>query len=241
MRYTGTLAMIVAVLGVIAVALMLFGARFGLWQPITGFGFYRTYMTPLGAIVAAIGLLALIVHISRHETGGMVAGGVAMIVGLAILTPTIIAKINPPQRAAPIHDITTDTANPPAFELLDDSRKGASNTLTYGGPELAAAQATAYPDIAPLETDMPVDAAYERALAVAGEMGWDIVGSDPARHRFEATAHTAVFHFADDIVVVVSGTAGGSRVDMRSVSRIGRSDLGVNAARIRDFQERFGG
>ena len=71
-------------------------------------------------------------------------------------------------------------------------------------------------------------------------MGWDIVASDAERRRFEATAYTSVFYFADDVVVVVSEEVNGSRVDMRSVSRIGRSDQGVNAARIRAFQEQFG-
>ena len=70
-------------------------------------------------------------------------------------------------------------------------------------------------------------------------MGWEIVAADPDRLRFEATARTSVFYFADDVVVVVTPQEDGSRVDMRGVSRVGRSDQGVNAARIRDFQRRF--
>jgi uncharacterized protein (DUF1499 family) len=76
-------------------------------------------------------------------------------------------------------------------------------------------------------------------LEVAGEMGWEIVATDPTRHRFEATARTSVFYFADDIVVAVTPAANGSRVDMRGVSRVGRSDQGINAARIRTFQQQF--
>lgn len=240
MKYTGILALVVAVLGAIGVALMLFGARLGLWLPITGFGLYRNYLVPVGAVIAAVGLLAVLIHLLRKEKGGMLAGGFAMLVGLACLAPTLSAALNPPQRAAPIHDISTDTVTPPVFELLDDTREGASNTLVYGGPDLAEAQAAAYPDIAPLETKQSADAAYQRALAVAQEMGWEIIGADADRRRFEATAHTSVFYFADDVVVVVTETDTGSRVDMRSVSRVGRSDQGVNAARIRDFQQRFG-
>lgn len=239
MKYTGMIAAIVALLGAVGVAFMLFGARLGLWLPITGFGLFRTYLMPLGAVVAGVGLAALIIHALRKERAGMLAGGFAALVGLAFLAPTISAAINPPQRAAPIHDISTDTGNPPAFEVLDDTREGARNTLVYAGPELAQAQSAAYPDIAPLETTQPADEAFHHALAVAQNMGWDIVDTDPSRRRFEATAHTPVFHFADDVVVVVTETDTGSRVDMRSVSRVGRSDQGVNAARIRDFQERF--
>ena len=124
--------------------------------------------------------------------------------------------------------------------MLDETRDGASNTLDYGGPELAEMQAKAYPDIAPLVTDLDADAAYQRALTVARDMGWEIVAEDADRRRFEATARTSVFYFADDVVVVVTPQDNGSRVDMRGVSRVGRSDQGVNAARIRDFQQQFG-
>ncbi|WP_163847169.1 DUF1499 domain-containing protein [Pseudooceanicola aestuarii] len=241
MRHAGKIAFSVALIGAVCVVLMLFGARLGLWEPITGFGFYRTYLNPLGMIVAAVGLLALLLHLARKERGGVLLGGVALLVGLACLAPMIGGMLNPQQRAAPIHDISTDTANPPLFEALDETRAGARNTLDYGGPDLAAAQASAYPDIAPLDTALAPDAAYDRALAVARDMGWEIAALDPARRRFEATARTPVFHFADDVVVVVTEKGAGSRVDMRGVSRVGRSDQGVNAARIRDFQQRFGG
>lgn len=240
MKHAGKIALLVAAAGALGVALMLFGARLGLWDPVTGFGLYRSYLNPLGAVILGAGLLAMIIHIVRKEKSGAIAGGVAALVGAVCLAPLIAATLNPPQRAAPIHDISTDTVNPPAFEVLDETRAGAKNTLEYGGRELARAQAAAYPDIAPLETDLPADAAYQRALAVARDLGWDIVASDTGRRRIEATARTSVFYFADDVVLVVTPQDGGSRVDMRSVSRVGRSDQGVNAARIRAFQQRFG-
>jgi len=239
MKHIGKIALLVAVIGAGAAALMLFGARLGLWEPITGFGLYRTYFTPLALIIAGVGLLALVIHLVRKEKVQAMLGGVAALVGMALLIPMISSTINPTPRAAPIHDISTDTVNPPAFEILDDTRAGASNTLEYGGPELAEAQAAAYPDIAALETDLSADDAYQRALTVAQNMGWEIVASDTDGLRFEATARTSVFYFADDVVVVVTAHGLGSRVDMRGVSRVGRSDQGVNAARIRDFQQRF--
>ena len=239
MKHVGKIALFVAGIGVLSVTLMLFGARLGLWEPITGFGLYRTYLNPLGTVILDVGVLAMIIHLVRKEKTGAVLGGVAALVGVACLAPVIAGTLNPPQRAAPIHDISTDTANPPAFEVLDETRAGARNTLEYGGPELAAAQAAAYPDIAPLETDLPADAAYQRSMAVAQGMGWEIVASDAERRRFEATARTSVFYFADDVVVVVTPQEDGSRVDMRGVSRVGRSDQGVNAARIRAFHQRF--
>ena len=241
MKHAGTIAFLVAIIGVGCVALMLFGARLGLWEPITGFGLYRNYLNILGFIVAGVGLAALIIHLTRKEKSKAMLGGIAMIFGFACLGPMVATVLNPPVRGAPIHNISTDTVNPPEFLVLDENRAGASNPLEYGGPELAAAQAAAYPDIGPLETDLSADTAYQRALIVAQGMGWDIVAADADNFRFEATARTSVFYFADDIVVVVTPEDDGSRIDMRSVSRVGRSDQGVNAARIRTFQQQFEG
>lgn len=240
MKHFGKIALLVAAFGLIGVALMLFGARLGIWDPITGFGLYRNYLNPMAVVIACVGLLALVLHLMRDEKGGAISGGIATFIGVALLVPLIFATINPPVRSAPINDITTDTANPPAFLVLDDTREGARTPLEYAGAKLAETQAAAYPDIAPLETDLSADAAYVRALEVAQDMGWDIIASDAENHRFEATARTSVFYFADDVVVVVTEQDGGSRIDMRSVSRIGRSDQGVNAARIREFQQQFG-
>lgn len=239
MKYVGRIAIFAALAGIAAVAVVLLGTRLGLWQPIVGFGLYRTYFNPMGAIIAGLGLLAVLVHLKRKEPWGVLAGGIAALIGAACLVPLIIGTLNPPLRAPPIHDISTDTLNPPLFEVIDETRAGAKNTLVYGGPELAAAQAAGYPDIMPLDTDLSPDDAFARALDVAKEMKWDVMAYDTARRRFEAVARTSVFYFADDVVLVVSAAGQGSRVDMRSVSRIGRSDQGVNAARIREFQQKF--
>jgi len=239
MKHTGKIAALIAVAGVICVTLILFGARLGLWEPIIGFGLYRSYFNAIGAGIFSAGLIALAIHFGRGEKGWAAVCGVVALLGLGILFPLISSTMNPQPRSAPIHDITTNTANPPAFEVLNETRAGAKNTLEYGGAEVADLQATAYPDIAPLQTTLSADAAFERALDVAGEMGWEIVATDPGRHRFEATARTSVFYFADDVVVAITPAENGSRVDMRGVSRVGRSDQGVNAERIRAFQQQF--
>ncbi|WP_417607133.1 DUF1499 domain-containing protein [Primorskyibacter flagellatus] len=239
MRNFGKIALFVAVVGLVVIAVTVSGPRLGLSEPIVGFGLYRSYLNPLGAAIAVLGVLAVVVHAKRKERAGIAAGAVATVIGLACLAPLMASTLNPPRRGAPINDITTDTVNPPAFEVIDETRAGARNSLDYGGAEVAAVQAAAYPDIAALETDLSPDEAYERALEVAGDMGWEIVAADAERRRFEATARTSVFYFADDVVVVVTAQEGGSQLDMRGVSRVGRSDQGVNAARILAFQEQF--
>jgi uncharacterized protein (DUF1499 family) len=72
-------------------------------------------------------------------------------------------------------------------------------------------------------------------------MRWEVVAADAAAGRIEATATTPWFGFRDDIVVRIVPADGGSRVDVRSVSRVGKGDLGVNARRIREFLGRLGG
>ncbi len=240
MKHAGKIALIVTLVGAGCITLMLFGACLGLWGPTVGFGLYRNYFNPLSMLITSVGLIALVIHLIRKEKAKATLGGIALIFGAACLVPMISATLNPPKRGAPIHNISTDTINPPAFLVLDESRAGARNSLEYGGAEQAAIQAAAYPDIGPVETDLPKDAAFQRALTVAQEMGWEIVASDPETLRFEATARTPVFYFADDVVIVVTPQESGSRVDMRSVSRVGRSDRGMNAARIRAFQQQFG-
>jgi uncharacterized protein (DUF1499 family) len=139
----------------------------------------------------------------------------------------------------PIHDITTDTDNPPRFMAILPFRQDAPNPAEYGGPTVAAQQREGYPDLRALKLDMPPDQAFNRALSAARELGWVIVDANPAAGRIEATDTTFWFGFKDDIVVRVTSEDGGSRIDVRSVSRLGRSDVGTNAARIRRYLEKI--
>ncbi len=119
-------------------------------------------------------------------------------------------------------------------------RAAAAVPAAYPGSETAQAQRRAYPDIAPLELAVPPAAAFARALDAATAMGWEIVAADAVAGRIEATATTPWFGFRDDVVVRVAPTPTGSRIDVRSVSRVGKSDLGANAKRIRAYLARLG-
>jgi uncharacterized protein (DUF1499 family) len=118
-------------------------------------------------------------------------------------------------------------------------RRDASNPPGYGGEAIAAQQLKAYPDVRPLTLTVPPDAAFEKALRAAREAGWDIVESRPDQGRIEATDTTLWFGFKDDIVVRVTASDSGSRIDVRSVSRVGKSDIGTNATRIRNYLSRI--
>jgi uncharacterized protein (DUF1499 family) len=137
----------------------------------------------------------------------------------------------------PIHDITTDTLDPPEFIAIRPLRADAPNPPEYAGEVVARQQQEAYPDIRPYRLDVGAENAFEQALAAARKMGWEIVVADPAAGRIEATATTFWYGFKDDVVVRISEDNGGSVIDVRSKSRVGRSDVGANAARIRAYLE----
>ncbi len=138
-----------------------------------------------------------------------------------------------------IHDITTDTEDPPLFDSGIYYRGDDSNSIDIK-PEVIEIQKRFYPDVKPIATDLSPEQAFKRATEVAEIMGWEIYNSDPTNGRIEAVYTSFWFGYKDDIVVRVSrDSEGGTRVDLRSVSRVGRSDLGANAARIKAFSEQF--
>ncbi|MGI2170333.1 DUF1499 domain-containing protein [Shewanella sp. MF05960] len=237
------IALVVALVAVIAAGVMIFGSSMGLWDPITGFIASRKYHNVLGYIVVALALISLVsgmmIKTDSPKARGTAKSVVALVLGIAMLSPMLKGLIIEPVKYPPIHDITTNTDAPPQFVFLTDSRIGAKNTLVYGGAEIAAQQLKAFPYIKPIMSELSSDAAFKKALSIANEMDWIIVEQQPQTLRFEATARTPFFNFADDIVVVVTSSEQGSRIDLRSVSRIGIGDAGVNAKRIQEFSHKF--
>ncbi|MBI5444604.1 MAG: DUF1499 domain-containing protein [Deltaproteobacteria bacterium] len=134
-----------------------------------------------------------------------------------------------------IHDITTDTERPPTFSAIVPLRAGAANSLDYGGEGVARLQQAAYPDIQPLILPLGPKQAFERALGAVRSQGWVLVAADQREWRVEAYDRTFWYGFVNDIVIRVTPEGARSRIDVRSVSRVGRSDLGNNAKRIRRF------
>ncbi len=136
----------------------------------------------------------------------------------------------------PIHDVTTDIDD--MLEFTPDV--AALEQMPMTREQVLSLQQEHYADIQPLQVPLPVQETYERALAVAQGMdGWQVTASDPDRARIEAAATSRIFRFVDDVVIGVTPDPEGSRVDVRSRSRMGRSDLGANAQRIRDFLGRL--
>ena len=190
---------------------------------------WAVYAAAASVVLAVIGLLVGL----RRGSGLAMPIVTLLLVAAAFATP--IAKVRQATRVPQIHDITTDTERPPEFVAIVPLRAGAPNQIAYGGAELAAKQRSAYPAVQPLTLAVPPNQAFDRAVATAREMGWEIISSDPTSGRIEAVDTTFWFGFKDDVVVRVAAAPGGSRVDVRSLSRVGLSDVGTNAARIEKF------
>jgi uncharacterized protein (DUF1499 family) len=197
-----------------------------------------------GALVFLIGLVYLVIAMRSGLGRNRNLVIVSMILGLVpvgIMGPQMAAAGDVP----PIHDITTDTANPPEFVAIVSLRKDAPNGYEYGVSEawpaekLGAATMEAYSGLQPIESGLSVAEAVDRTEAVLQAMGLKIVAVDKAAGLVEATATTFWFGFKDDMVVRIVGDGEGSRIDLRSMSRVGQSDVGANAARITDFVDRF--
>ena len=231
MRTIRILAVITAIFGISMLASSGLGARAEFWDYRTGLSLLRN-AAYVGMAAMMLTLIALFV--TRPRGGALAVLLVAL--GLAVVTVAVPRGFTrKAQSVPPIHDITTDTADPPAFVAVLPLRASAPNSAVYAGDSIAALQQTAYPDVQPVMLDDAPPEAFDRALAAAEEMGWDIVARESAEGRIEATATTTWFGFKDDVVIRVRPTAAGSRIDVRSVSRVGRSDVGANAARIRSY------
>ena len=197
-----------------------------------------------GALVFLIGLVYLVIAMQSDLGRNRNLVIVSMILGLlpvGIMGPQMAAAVDVP----PIHDITTDTANPPEFVAIVPFRENAPNGYEYGATEawpaekLGATTMEAYPGLKPIESDLSVSDAVDRAEATLLAMGLEVVAVDRDAGVVEATATTFWFGFKDDMVVRVVGDGEGSRIDLRSMSRVGQSDVGANAARITDFFKQF--
>lgn len=224
--------------GLVLAALGALGGRYGLLKPLAAFSTFGVglLLCVLALVVLLIGLL-----LSKGSGGGVAAGRAWGAWVAAALLLVFSWSQRPAVDGAPaIHDVTTDVDNPPAFVALVPVREadGAQNPPGYAS-EFASAQQTAFPDLQTLVVDASPAEAFAAAQAVAGELGWDIAAADAATGRLEATDSTKWFGFRDDVVVRVVAEDGGSAIDVRSKSRVGRGDMGTNASRIREFLARL--
>lgn len=224
-------ALALAVLSGLCVALSGPGHRLGFLGTRWALGVFA--LATLGGLVAAaLAGWAIALALTARVWRSVLGSALALLVALATAAP-LLGMVRAGAAAPLIHDITTDTKSPPQFVALQPQRAASENGAAYGGPAVAAQQKRDYPDLAPLALALPPEQAFARVEAAARVMGWRVIASAPSEGRLEASDTTRWFGFTDDIVVRVKPAPTGSRIDVRSASRVGRSDLGVNARRIR--------
>ena len=235
LRYSPLLALALAVIASALLAVGPIGWRAGWWHFRFAFLTLMPWAAYFGIAALVVSVLTLLLGRSRIESRGIAIAIVAFTAGgLIAYVPWHYDQIR--QQAPPIHDITTDPDNPPAFVAVSALREAAGpDRVAYEGARVAEQQRLAYPDIQPLALALAPAAAFNRALDTAQRMGWTIVAADDAAGRIEASDRSRWFGFTDDIVIRIIPSASGSRIDLRSSSRVGRSDFGVNAARVERY------
>jgi uncharacterized protein (DUF1499 family) len=224
------LAVLAGALGALGIFDVLIGPALvhaGAVSPMFGF----QWMFGLGLLEAIAGLAVGLVAFYRTRAGSGRGGrGFAWAgVGFGLVAVAILVAASRPGAGLPaINDITTDPEDPPRFSATDQD-------MSYPADRFASQQREAYPDLEPIRVSSAPDQALVLARETAESLGWEILSVDPAAGRLEAREVSRIFQFVDDVVVRVRPMGAGAVIDVRSRSRDGRGDLGVNARRIRTF------
>jgi uncharacterized protein (DUF1499 family) len=214
------IAFALSVLAILLLAISGPGTRNGLWSLRVGVGLFAGAML-FGLAAAGAAIVGLALSSLRTRGTPILAAALALGAASAAVPLDYVRRV----KTLPyINDITTDTEHPPRL----------SPPKPY--PDyFAELQQIGYPELHPLDLALPPRQAFARAAEAARSFGWEFTALDESAGTIDAVATTRWFGFKDDVEVRISTAGSGSRVDMRSKSRVGRSDAGANAARIRDF------
>lgn len=212
------------------------GSKLGFWEPMTGFRMTMNYMD-YSAVAALVILFMLLKFFLKDLKKTIISFGALVAFSVGGYIYGVNQEPEDWTGLPGVHDITTDMENPPEFEALLDAT-GRTNSFEYPS-ETADRQRAKFPWVKPIITELSEAEAYARAVSVASELGWVVTGEDASRGRFEAIDYTKWFHFNDDLVVRITADAGGSKVDLRSLSRVGGSDHGLGTIRIMKFTNAF--
>ncbi len=237
MRRVALIGLTLAVLAVAGAVGAGLGYRFEMWSLGAAFRFLR-WSAYCGISAAVLSLICAVWILRKKPYPGLFPSLAGLVLG-AIVAAVPYSQLRAARSVPPIHDISTDLERPPPFVAILPLRDGAPNTAAYGGEDIARQQRDAYPDIGPALVNVPPAEAFVLALAAAQALDWEIVAAVPDEGRIEATDRTFWFGFKDDVVVRIRAVDAGSRIDVRSVSRVGRSDIGTNARRVRRFLSRL--
>ncbi len=214
------------------------GAHYRLLSPFVGFRLFAASMLLGGLFAFIFGFGGLLSTAKGEGRPGRGQARFGLLVGAGLLGSLATLLAGQDSRL-PIHDITTDLEDPPTFVQLAERPANQGRDLSYphGAEDSRDLQRENFPDLEPIELGLPLPDAFVEAEAVALDLGWTVIHSNLGQGLLEAEAESGLFRFVDDVVVRLRPTVqGGTRLDLRSTSRVGVSDLGANAARIRSFE-----
>ena len=192
-----------------------------------------------GVYAGIAALLLLVVQVLFMRKTVTLANAVIVVILSAVAIALPLSMMNKGKSVPPIHDISTDLANPPEFVAIAPLRADAPNPVEYAGIESAEQQRQAYPDLKTLNYSQPKAELLSAATQAAKNLGWEMVNTDVNTGIIEATDTTVWFGFKDDVIIRVNDEGDERVLDIRSKSRVGMSDLGKNAERMRGFIEEF--
>jgi uncharacterized protein (DUF1499 family) len=240
-RTRTTIAIIAAVIAALAIPLSsLF--KFGSNPSTVTLTLLAFLLTAMGILLAIIlGLIGVLRRKGRPWSAYPVRGSlIALVLGIAVLVP-VVGFLSVGLKYPPIHDISTDTDNPPVYVKLLEERAAtkAPNSADYN-PKVAEQQKRGFPNLKPLDVAAPAAETFNRALEAAKAMGWRIAAAEPAEGRIEAVDVTYWSGYIDDVVIRVTPIDDThSRIDVRSLSRVGGGDAGKNGMRIEAYLARL--
>jgi uncharacterized protein (DUF1499 family) len=218
------------------------GTRFGIWEYTGGFTVASggVLLASAAVFLGIVGYAVCLFKGFKAERASLLVGVLisALILGQAAMQMAALAAV------PAIHNISTDTLDPPDFDTLVAVRQAeGANPLAYDAEVLADVQQQAYPWVKTLSLSDSPAIALNNAVTVLNDMGLEVVNVSVDLGIVEATDTTFWYGFKDDVVVRIrnADTGSGSIVDVRSVSRVGRSDLGLNAKRIGEVLSGLGG
>lgn len=211
--------------------------RLQVWQMATSFQIIK-FIGYGSVIVLALALLLGLFALFRKQQD--VAKSYALVVILLAMPAIGLSMQAAKAKSLPfIHHVSTDTTNPPKFEAIVALRGESSNPLEYDREKLALLQKAAYPKVQPIISELNTEQAFTRAVDTAMSLGWEVEAKNAEQGIIEAVDTTLLWAFKDDVVIRIQATTTGSKIDLRSISRVGGTDLGTNAKRIETFITMF--
>ncbi|GAA0803416.1 DUF1499 domain-containing protein [Psychrobacter piscatorii] len=218
---------LISLIAVLLVALAGPLYKFGMIELATAFAGFK-----FGVFAGIAALILLVIQLLFKRNTASI--GSALISAVLAITAIAIplSMMNTAKNVPPIHDISTDLVNPPAFVAIAPLRADAPNPVAYDGIETAEQQRIGYPDLQTLRYDQTQPKLIAASTQAIENLGWELVNIDADKGIIEATDITAWFGFKDDVVVRIMDNENERLVDIRSKSRVGGSDLGKNAARV---------